>query len=656
MAFPFLPILGGALGLGILASRPSTTGTVKGTLKPYQWYRILLKTPPMSVPSRTVPSTSSRRLVDLYGIPLDIITRTKALGFDDPLFAFGDAKTGEFWDIYAKFLGGGPPKLSEAGVLGAYEVLDVNPIAPDFPVLDWRGPAIRRPDPTADGPMDPKLLDAVAFASTHDTDVRRLLTFATYLLPEFPSASSVVRSRADALVVARADRFSIEPLLALRRIRAANSQNALVGSFLGDFLLGALTGGASVVIPATIAFIEDAVDLIADIGREILEIIKTAAPFIQIGLSFIPGIGTVASAALGAGIALAEGRPITDALIAAAKGAFPGGPLVVDAIETGIRTLVNVAQGDRIDVALLDASRGTIESRFGKAAVAAFDTTVALAQGKKIQDAAIAGVNSISQEAGLVLDAISNGRPIDASLLAQAAAARAGLSPEAQAALSSVTSLAQQGNISQAAANAARSRLPPQAQTSFDAALALAQKRDPRQAILEGSRQLVPDTQEAKASLAMTGAALRGFASPATLTGEAAKFIPNAPAGIRGTSNPASLTAAEAERISSMGKKAFTHPELYLSNEERRRLEEKTQREALVREVEYEQERYKQAVFSARPEIVILNGYKRRAEEARVAAYRASIEEAAIVHRISQESYIPFYAEMKRRYNRGGFP
>ena len=60
------------------------------------------------------------------------------------------------------------------------------------------------------------------------------------------------------------------------------------------------------------------------IGHNIVVFVQ----LVQVGVSFIPGIGEGLSAVIGAGLALAEGKSITDALIAAALSALPGGPLV----------------------------------------------------------------------------------------------------------------------------------------------------------------------------------------------------------------------------------------------------------------------------------------------------------------------------------------
>src|SRR5262245_32201928 len=53
--------------------------------------------------------------------------------------------------------------------------------------------------------------------------------------------------------------------------------------------------------------------------------------------SFVPGVGTGVAAALGAANALASGRPITEALIAAARSAMPGGAVAQAAFDTAVR-------------------------------------------------------------------------------------------------------------------------------------------------------------------------------------------------------------------------------------------------------------------------------------------------------------------------------
>lgn len=59
--------------------------------------------------------------------------------------------------------------------------------------------------------------------------------------------------------------------------------------------------------------------------KQALSSVKSLAPYVQTVISFVPGVGTGVSAAIGAGLALAEGQSISDAMMAGVKGALPGG-------------------------------------------------------------------------------------------------------------------------------------------------------------------------------------------------------------------------------------------------------------------------------------------------------------------------------------------
>ena len=122
---------------------------------------------------------------------------------------------------------------------------------------------------------------------------------------------------------------------------------------------------------------------------------KGVAPYAQMVMSVVPGIGTGASAALGAGLALAEGQPIDKALIAGVLSAVPGGPVAQaaagaaahgidaavrgekfdlnhavgplmkglpippaakEALERGIKMTADIASGKKVDAALADAA------------------------------------------------------------------------------------------------------------------------------------------------------------------------------------------------------------------------------------------------------------------------------------------------------------
>jgi hypothetical protein len=104
---------------------------------------------------------------------------------------------------------------------------------------------------------------------------------------------------------------------------------------------------------------------------------------------FVPGIGSGVAAALGAANAIAAGEPITEAVIAAARDAVPGGAIAQAAFDVGS----NLLRGKNITDSLIDAARKQLPG--GPAAAAAFDAAVALAKGKNIQDAAFAAAGHL---------------------------------------------------------------------------------------------------------------------------------------------------------------------------------------------------------------------------------------------------------------------
>lgn len=116
-----------------------------------------------------------------------------------------------------------------------------------------------------------------------------------------------------------------------------------IGDTLGDIpVLGGLLGAAWSGATTPFHIAKDIVhgvplDEVAlnTFEREIKNI-KTVAPYAQTVISFVPGIGPVASGAIGAGIALANGQTIDEALLEGVKGALPGGPLAAAALEAGV--------------------------------------------------------------------------------------------------------------------------------------------------------------------------------------------------------------------------------------------------------------------------------------------------------------------------------
>jgi hypothetical protein len=111
--------------------------------------------------------------------------------------------------------------------------------------------------------------------------------------------------------------------------------------------------------------------------KDRLRNIKEVAPYVATISSAIPGLGTGVAAAIAMSTALAEGHPITDALLSAARGAVPGGALGQSAFDIGVR----LAKGDRIDKALLTAARSQVPANLQPA----FDIGLAVAHGQKLQ-------------------------------------------------------------------------------------------------------------------------------------------------------------------------------------------------------------------------------------------------------------------------------
>ncbi len=91
---------------------------------------------------------------------------------------------------------------------------------------------------------------------------------------------------------------------------------------------------------------------VVDSFRRSVQQAKTLAPYAQLVVAAVPGIGTGLSAAMAGGLALAEGRSINDAAVAATRAAVPGGPLAVAAFDAAVA----VGSGKGIDDAAVEAA------------------------------------------------------------------------------------------------------------------------------------------------------------------------------------------------------------------------------------------------------------------------------------------------------------
>lgn len=160
---------------------------------------------------------------------------------------------------------------------------------------------------------------------------------------------------------------------------------------------------------------------------------KQVAPYAQMVISVVPGIGQGISGALSAGLALAEGQSITDALKAGLIGALPGGPLVKAVVTMGVETIQHVAKGDKFDFQTFSQTAGGVaSSALGlpvaakNALVAGIATTGAIASGKSIDkavtDGAIMGlpltdsVKKVMTDASTLSLDLAHGKKIDAAI------------------------------------------------------------------------------------------------------------------------------------------------------------------------------------------------------------------------------------------------
>lgn len=171
--------------------------------------------------------------------------------------------------------------------------------------------------------------------------------------------------------------------------------------------------------------------------------VKEIAPYVQTVISFVPGIGPGVAGAIGAGLALAQGKTIDQALLEGVKGALPGGALAQaafsvgeavasgkpieqvalaalpisdqakDAINVGLTITRKLAKGERVDKVALD----TAIAQLPPAARDAANAAVKIAKGGNVADV----VATVALQHGL--DALPSGAKKDVEKALQTGAA-----------------------------------------------------------------------------------------------------------------------------------------------------------------------------------------------------------------------------------------
>jgi hypothetical protein len=115
--------------------------------------------------------------------------------------------------------------------------------------------------------------------------------------------------------------------------------------------------------------------------KENISSAKTVAPYVQSVISFVPGVGqagALVSGVIGASIALANGRNISDEIAKAVKSAIPGGAIADAMYKTG----VGVMHGDRVDTIALSAL--PIPDSAKSAVASGLEITNKLAKGERV--------------------------------------------------------------------------------------------------------------------------------------------------------------------------------------------------------------------------------------------------------------------------------
>lgn len=136
------------------------------------------------------------------------------------------------------------------------------------------------------------------------------------------------------------------------------------------------------------------------VGREAArqgKALKTGAEIVAQYGGNIPIVGQGLAAACGTGLALADGKPLSEAAVAGIASALPGGPVAQAAFKAGLTAIAAVARGERFDKALLEGARAALPSDLAKKA---FDVGIGVAEGKRIQDLALAQVGTIAGALG----------------------------------------------------------------------------------------------------------------------------------------------------------------------------------------------------------------------------------------------------------------
>jgi hypothetical protein len=186
------------------------------------------------------------------------------------------------------------------------------------------------------------------------------------------------------------------------------------------YALLAIPGGALFFASEQVLVEGKRVDRVAlNALRQGVKDVHEVAPYAQMVISLVPGVGPGISAAIGCGLALAEGQPISEALMTGVEDALPGGPLAKMACDVARQGINSAIHHEKI----------TWET-IAQEGISAAATAVALPDDAKR-----------ALESGLTCGSmLMQGRRLDRALVA-GFAEELNLPPQAKAALGSLTDI-----------------------------------------------------------------------------------------------------------------------------------------------------------------------------------------------------------------------
>jgi hypothetical protein len=209
------------------------------------------------------------------------------------------------------------------------------------------------------------------------------------------------------------------PKFLRKAVKSVGSAVSDAGSAVGSVAQGA----AKATVNATVTGLTTPIKIGVGIARgeridkvalkalnENIKVAKEIAPYAQTVVSMVPGVGSGVSGAISAGMALANGQGIDDAIIAGVKGSLPGGPLAQSAFSVA----TDVMAGKPIDTIAVNALPLTPEQK--RITVAALKTAKAIADGRPVSTVAIdTAMNQLPPDARKALQvgiAVSQGKRI----------------------------------------------------------------------------------------------------------------------------------------------------------------------------------------------------------------------------------------------------